>query len=178
MAGTNYYEFQSPQQPHKIFFGSNNSEKLYQPGDSKSYSEITQSTLSQSDAQIEESKRENNELRQMVLDLQHKFEAMEKKNQTFTQTLKNTIKQELMKEFEGIINGIRNDMNTAISTMETKFEANIKKYEKIALEREARINEQNLSNFRIAAGELLQKTLKKSPSEDNENPLILRGEGQ
>ena len=114
----------------------------------------------------------------MVLDLQHKFEAMEKKNQTFTQTLKNTIKQELMKEFEGIINGIRNDMNTAISTMETKFEANIKKYEKIALEREARINEQNLSNFRIAAGELLQKTLQKSPSEDNENPLILRGEGQ
>ena len=37
-----------PKQPKRIFFGSNKSENLYQPGDSKSYSSITQSTMTQS----------------------------------------------------------------------------------------------------------------------------------
>ena len=35
-----------PQPQHQIYYGSNKSEKLYQSGDSKSYSEITQSTMS------------------------------------------------------------------------------------------------------------------------------------
>ena len=164
-----------PKKTHTIFFGSNKSERLYQPGDSKSYSEITQSTASLSDVQVADSKRENDELRQMVLDLQNKFDLLEKRNQTFTQTLKSTIKQELMNEFEGIITGIRNDMNSAITSIEAKFDNSIKQFEKNALEREQRFNAANLSNFRLAAGELLQNSTKKSPSEDTEKQVALRG---
>ena len=78
--------------------------------------------MSQSDTQVEESKKENEELRKLVLDLQNRFDNLERNNQSFRQTLKTSIKQELTKEFEGIINGIRTDMNNAISTIETKFE--------------------------------------------------------
>jgi len=124
---------------------------------------------------VADSKRENDELRQMVLDLQNKFDLLEKRNQTFTQTLKSTIKQELMNEFEGIITGIRNDMNSAITSIEAKFDNSIKQFEKNALEREQRFNAANLSNFRLAAGELLQNSTKKSPSEDTEKQVALRG---
>ena len=62
-----------PKKQHVIFYGSNNSEKLYQIGDkgeTRSYSEVTQSTMSMSDTQVEESKRENETLWNMVNDLQ------------------------------------------------------------------------------------------------------------
>ena len=158
-------------------FGSNKSENIYQPGDSKSYSEITQSTMSisQSDAQIVESKQENDELRKLVLDLQSKFDTLERNNQTFRQTLKSTIKQELMKEFEGIITKIRNDMNTAILSIETKFETSIQQYETNAIAREQRMNEQSVSNFRLVAGELLNTPTKKTPSEGPSAEVDLRG---
>ena len=127
---------------------------------------------------MEDSKRENDELRKLVLELQNKFETLEQSNQTFRQNLKNTLKQELTKEFEGIINGIRTDMNNAISSIKTEFESSIKQYENNAMERERRMNDQNISSFRIVAGELLQKSIKTSPSEDNGTALVLRGGGQ
>ena len=142
--------------------------------------------MSQSDVQVAESIKENEELRNIVLELQNKFDALEKKQQTFTKTLKESIKNELTKEFEGIITGIRNDMNTAISTIETKFENSIQQYEKNALEREERFNAQtiareerfnaqSLNNFRVVAGELLQQSNQKTPSEDTQQPVNLRG---
>ena len=145
--------------------------------------------MSQSDVQVAESIKENEELRNIVLELQNKFDALEKKQQTFTKTLKESIKNELTKEFEGIITGIRNDMNTAISTIETKFENSIQQYEKNALEREERFNAQtiareerfnaqSLNNFRVVAGELLQQSNQKTPSEDTQQPVNLRGGGQ
>ena len=182
-----------PKQKHNVFFGSNKSERLYTQADNRSYSEITQSatqsTMSRSDVQVAESIKENEELRNIVLELQNKFDALEKKQQTFTKTLKESIKNELTKEFEGIITGIRNDMNTAISTIETKFENSIQQYEKNALEREERFNAQtiareerfnaqSLNNFRVVAGELLQQSNQKTPSEDTQQPVNLRGGGQ
>ena len=111
----------------------------------------------------------------MVMDLQNKFKALEKKQQTSINTLKESIKRELMKEFEGIITDIRKDMNTAISTIETKFANSIQQYEKNALAREERLNAQSLSNFRVVAGELLQKSTLKTPSEDTMTLVSLYG---
>ena len=111
----------------------------------------------------------------MVMDLQNKFKALEKKQQTSINTLKESIKRELMKEFEGIITDIRKDMNTAISTIETKFANSIQQYEKNALAREERLNAQSLSNFRVVAGELLQKSTLKTPSEDTMTLMSLHG---
>ena len=160
-----------PMKQHTLFYGSNNSEKLYQAGDNgetRSYSEVTQSTMSMSDTQIEESKRENEELRNMVNDLTKKFEALDKKQQTFAESLKSSLKRELLKEFEGMIEGFRNEMNNTISTIETKFEKTIQTYEKNAIEREERMNNQSLSNFRIVAGELLSKCNTVTPSETSQ----------
>lgn len=167
-----------PPQKHNIFYGSNKSEKLYQQHGNKSYSEITQSTISQSDIQVAESIKENEELRNMVLELQNKFDALEKKQQTFTTTLKESLKQELMKEFEGLITGIRNDMNSAITAIETKFVTSIQQYEKNALAREERMNAQCLSNFRTVAGELLSKNNQITPSEATHLSVDLRGGDQ
>ena len=52
-----------PTKQHNIFYGSNKSENLYQRGETKSYSEITRSTLSMSDTQITDSQRENEDLK-------------------------------------------------------------------------------------------------------------------
>lgn len=52
-----------PTKQRNIFYGSNKSENLYQRGETKSYSEITRSTLSMSDTQITDSQRENEDLK-------------------------------------------------------------------------------------------------------------------
>ena len=121
-----------------------------------------------SDTQVEESKRENETLWNMVNDLQKKIEALDKKQQMFTQSLKSSLKQELLKEFEGMIAGFRTEMHNTISTIESKFDTTIKTYEKNAIEREERMNNQSLSNFRIVAGELLSKNTTVTPSETSQ----------
>ena len=57
-----------PKQQHRLYYGNNKSENLYPHGDTRSYSEITQSTqsshstFSSSETQIADSQRENNDL--------------------------------------------------------------------------------------------------------------------
>ena len=171
-----------PQKQHKIYYGSNSSESIYQAGETKSYSEITQSTMSRSDTQIADSRKENEDLRNMVLDLKTRLDSMEKNQKTFTQTLKTTLKSELMKEFDGVISDFRKEMNATVSAIESKFDNTIKKYEELGREREERINSQSISNFRLVAAELaaelLNKQIKKTPSETSNKAEDLRGGGQ
>ena len=142
--------------------------------------------MSMSDTQIADSRRENEELRNMVVELQNKFEQMEKNHQSFAKTLKASIKRELMKEFEGLVEDFKTEMSTTIatiekkfddtiSTIEKKFDDTIATYEKPALERETRMQEQSLSNFRIVAAEILSKQKQITPSETSPNAEGLRG---
>ena len=96
----------------------------------------------------------------MVMDLQKRFNTLENNNKTFSQNLKASLKREVMKEFEGVIEDIRQEMNNTITTIESKmnntiktieskFEGTIQRYEKLAVEREARNNDKTLSNFRL-----------------------------
>lgn len=175
-----------PTNQHKLYYGSNKSENLYPQNETRSYSEVTQSTMSMSDTQIADSRRENEELRNMVVELQNKFEQMEKNHQSFAKTLKASIKRELMKEFEGLVEDFKTEMSTTIatiekkfddtiSTIEKKFDDTIATYEKPALERETRMQEQSLSNFRIVAAEILSKQKQITPSETSPNAEGLRG---
>ena len=67
-----------------------------------------------------------------------------------------------------MIAGFRTEMHNTISTIESKFDTTIKTYEKNAIEREERMNNQSLSNFRIVAGELLSKNTTVTPSETSQ----------
>ena len=160
---------------HQLYYGSNKSESLYKQGETKSFSEITQSTMSMSDTQVNESKRESEELRNMVIDLQNKFSSLEQSQQSFRQSLKSNLKAELVKEFEGSIEDFRTEMNTTITTIENKFDNTIQTYEKNAIEREERLNNQSISNFRTVAAELLTQSTTVTPSETNQMSSSLRG---
>ena len=67
-----------------------------------------------------------------------------------------------------MIAGFRTEMHNTISTIESKFDTTIKTYEKNVIEREERMNNQSLSNFRIVAGELLSKNTTVTPSETSQ----------
>ena len=163
--GKNFKHVSPPKKQHQIYYGSNKSEKLYKESDSRSYSEITQSTMSLSDTQIVDSRRENEELRNMVLDLQNKFNGFEKQHQNFAKDLKESIKRELTKEFEGVLNDFRTEMTATVTAIETKFDTTIERYEKLGKEREERLIAESLSNFRLVAAEMLSKQTLQTPSE-------------
>lgn len=167
-----------PNQQHKIFYGSNKSENLYQGGDVKSYSEVTRSTLSMSETQIVDSQRENEDLRNMIIDLKQRLDSVEQKHQTFAKTIKNTLKQELMREFDGVISDFRKEMNATVSAIKTEFTTTIEQYEKLGREREERLNSQSLTNFRIVAAELLNQQPSTSPSEPSNMTEQLHGGAQ
>lgn len=178
-----------PKQHHRLYYGSNKSENLYQHTDTKSYSEITQSTLTNSETQMVDTQRENDELRNMVMDLKNKFDSLEQKHSSFQKNLKASLKRELLQEFEGVINDFRKEMNNTtttienkfdktITTIENKFDTTIKQYEEKAVKREERMQAQGLSNFRIVAAELLKNSNLMTPSEAPESVDDLRGESQ
>lgn len=167
-----------PAQQHRLYYGNNNSENLYSQSKTRSYSEITQSTISTSASQVADSQRENSELREMIMDMKERFNDLEQQHQSFQKNLKASIKRELMLEFEGVINNFRKELNATITTIENKFDKTIQTYEKSAIEREQRFQEQGLSNFRIVAAELLKKSINESPSEPIESNMGLRGERQ
>lgn len=129
--------------------------------------------MSISDTQIIESKRENEDLKNMVLELQNRLDSMEKKHQTFSQNLKTTLKK-----FDGVISDFRKEMNTTVSAIKSEFNAAIKRIDDLGKEREERMNSQSIRNFRIVAVELLNKHNKQSPSEAPNNAEDLRGESQ
>lgn len=167
-----------PAQQHRLYYGNNNSENLYSQSKTRSYSEITQSTISTSASQVADSQRENSELREMIMDMKERFNDLEQQHQSSQKNLKASIKRELMLEFEGVINNFRKELNATITTIENKFDKTIQTYEKSAIEREQRFQEQGLSNFRIVAAELLKKSINESPSEPIESNMGLRGERQ
>ena len=75
-----------PTQSHKLFYGSNNSENLYEKNVSKkSYSSVAKYNPNQPEDDITASQRENDELRQMINELKQRFNAMENKHNTFVQ---------------------------------------------------------------------------------------------
>ena len=183
-----------PKQQHRLYYGNNKSEKLYKHDETRSYSAITQSTLSQStlsqsEVQVADSQCENEELRKMVSDLTEKIDSLEQQHQSFQKNLKASIKRELTVEFEGVINDFReemnatvttieNKMNATVTTIENKFDQTIKKYETSTVEREQRLQEQGLRNFRILAAELLKNSTLESPSETSDTSSDLRGGNQ
>ena len=142
---------------------------MYPDTSEKSYSNAVRTVQQHSNAEIAASKKENEELRSMVEDLQHKFNAMEAKQKTFVTDLKASLKRELTKEFEGMINAFKQDMSSTIANIERKFDDTIKQYETNALAREQRMNQKNLDNFRMAARELLTNTIPVAPSKSTQS---------
>ena len=177
--GKKFENTKPPKQQHTLFYGANKSENLYPDTSEKSYSNAVRTVQQHSNAEIAASKKENEELRSMVEDLQHKFNAMEAKQKTFVTDLKASLKRELTKEFEGMINAFKQDMSSTIANIERKFDDTIKQYETNALAREQRMNQKNLDNFRMAARELLTNTIPVTPSESTQSEASpLRGGAQ
>ena len=81
--GKRFKNTKPPEQHNKLFYGSNESENLYPNTNSKSYSNVVKTVNQHSNEEIEASKRENDELREMVLELQRKFTTIESKQKTF-----------------------------------------------------------------------------------------------
>ena len=94
----------------------------------KTYSAIAQAHSVEETAA---SKKENDQLRSIINDLQARFNAMERKHQTFARDLKATLKTELKKEFGEVLDDFRTEINNTISAIETKFESTISRYEKM-----------------------------------------------
>ena len=74
------------------------------------------------------------------------------------------------------IMNVENKFDTTITNIEKKFDNTIQQYERNAIAREERMNQQNLFNFRIAAKELLSDTIPVTPSETTqESAMVLHG---
>ena len=109
-----------------------------------------------------------------------KFDALETRQTNFEINLKSSLKTELTREFGTLINEFKREVAGTLEKCQNlaqQMENSITTFEKNLIDREQRMNEQNLKNFRTVAAEFFPQM--KTPSETNHNEMIvLRGGGQ